>query len=65
MRFPKYPSTSVVMDTHRRTPAAHQWQQNLSCRRSFGMPRILRGHINRWRELRRFLRFGLPKVDSK
>ncbi|MGA2660406.1 MAG: glycosyltransferase [Verrucomicrobiota bacterium] len=31
----------------------------------FWMLRFLRGRLNRWRELRRFRRFGLPKVDRK
>jgi GT2 family glycosyltransferase len=34
-------------------------------RGDFWMLRFLRGRFNRWREFRRFLRFGLPKVDSK
>lgn len=29
------------------------------------MLRFLRGRLNRWRELRRFRRFGPPKVDAK
>jgi len=31
----------------------------------FWMLRFLRGRLNRWRELRRFRRFGMPKVDQK
>jgi GT2 family glycosyltransferase len=31
----------------------------------FWMLRFLRGRLNRWRELRRFRRFGMPKVDRK
>jgi GT2 family glycosyltransferase len=31
----------------------------------FWMLRFLRGRLNRWRELRRFRRFGMPKVDPK
>jgi GT2 family glycosyltransferase len=31
----------------------------------FWMLRFLRGRLNRWRELRRFRRLGLPKVDRK
>ncbi|SPE52209.1 Glycosyl transferase family 2 [Verrucomicrobia bacterium] len=31
----------------------------------FWMLRFLRGRLNRWGELQRFLRFGLPKVDPK
>ena len=31
----------------------------------FWMLRFLRGRLNRWREVRRFRRFGLPKVDAK
>ena len=29
------------------------------------MLRFLRGRLNRWQELRRFRRFGMPKVDQK
>jgi GT2 family glycosyltransferase len=34
-------------------------------RSDFWMLRFLQPRLNRWRELRRFLRFGLPKVDHK
>ena len=34
-------------------------------RGDFWMLRFLQPRLNRWRELRRFGRFGLPKVDSK
>jgi GT2 family glycosyltransferase len=39
--------------------------RNLRRHGDFWMLRFLRGRLNRWRELRWFLRFGLPKVDSK
>lgn len=38
---------------------------NLRKRGDFWMLRFLRPQLNRWRELRRFRRFGVPKVDSK
>ena len=34
-------------------------------RGDFWMLRFLQPHLNRWREFRRFRRFGLPRVDSK
>jgi len=34
-------------------------------RGDFWMLRFLRARLNRWRELRRFRRFGMPKVDPK
>jgi GT2 family glycosyltransferase len=34
-------------------------------RGDFWMLRFLRGRLNRWREMRRFRRFGMPKVDQK
>lgn len=34
-------------------------------RGDFWMLRFLQPHLNRWREFRRFSRFGLPRVDSK
>jgi hypothetical protein len=39
--------------------------RTLRRRSDFWMIRFLRPQLNRWRELRRFQRFGLPKVDSK
>jgi GT2 family glycosyltransferase len=39
--------------------------KNLRRRSDFWMLRFLRLRLNRWRELRRFLRFGLPKVEPK
>ena len=47
-----------VMDQRRRV-------RNLRRRGDFWMLRFLQPRLNRWRELRRFQRFGLPKVDFK
>jgi hypothetical protein len=33
-------------------------------RTDFWMLRFLRGRFNRWREFKRFRRFGLPKVEA-
>ncbi len=45
--------------------AERQRLKQLRRRGDFWMLRFLRGRMNRWREFRRFLRFGLPKVDSR
>lgn len=45
--------------------AARQRLKSLRRRGDFWMLRFLRLRLNRWREFRRLLRFGLPNVDPK
>jgi len=58
----------AVLDCWRLRRHIHTERQRLKKlrrRSDFWMLRFLHGRLNRWRELRRFRRFGLPKVDNK